>query len=130
MAIRFDLEQVMNQVGRDKGIDKSTLIIALESAVLSAAKKHFGHNLNLEAKYNEDLGEIEVLEFRTVVSDVTDPETQMTMDEARKSFDPECEIGDELGRKINSDEMGRIAAQTAKQVIIQKTARCRKGHHL
>jgi transcription termination/antitermination protein NusA len=118
--MRFDLEQVINQVGRDKGIDKSTLIEALESAVLSAAKKHFGHNLNLEAKYNEELGEIEVLEFRTVVDDVTDSSTQMTKDEARKNFDPDCEVGDELGKKIGSEVMGRIAAQTAKQVIIQK----------
>lgn len=120
MSIRFDLEQIINQVGRDKGIDKKVLIAALESAVLSAAKKHFGHGRNLEATYNSELSEIEVLEFRTVVDKVTDTATQMTMDEARKEFDPDCEIGDELGRKLNSDDLGRIAAQTAKQVIIQK----------
>jgi len=120
MAIRFDLEQILNQVGRDKGIEKGVLIEALESAVLSAAKKHFGHNLNLEANYNDDLGEIEVLEFRTVVDQVTDPATQMTKEEARKAFDPDCEVGDELGRKLSADDLGRIAAQTAKQVIIQK----------
>ena len=120
MGIRFDLEQVVNQVGRDKGIDKQVLVEALESAVLSAAKKHFGHNRNLEATYNSDVGEIEVLEFKTVVEDVTDTSTQMTKDEARREFDPESEIGDELGRKLNSDVLGRIAAQTAKQVIIQK----------
>lgn len=118
--MRFDLEQVVNQVGRDKGIDKNTLITALESAVLSAAKKHFGHNLNLEAKYNAELGEIEVIEFRTVVDQVTDTTTQMTKEQARKEYDPDCEVGDELGRKIDSEVMGRIAAQTAKQVIIQK----------
>lgn len=120
MAIRFDLEQIVNQVGRDKGIDKKVLIEALESAVLSAAKKHFGHNLNLEATYNPDLGEIEVLEFKTVVEHVTDPTTQMTKDEARREFDPDSEVGDELGRKLSSEALGRIAAQTAKQVIIQK----------
>ncbi len=120
MSIRFDLDQIISQVGRDKGIDKQVLLDALESAVLSAAKKHYGHNRNLEASYNTELGEIEVLEFKTVVEDVKDPATQMTKDEARRDFDPDCEVGDELGRKLSSAELGRIAAQTAKQVIIQK----------
>uniref|UniRef100_A0A0A8KXI5 NusA antitermination factor n=1 Tax=wastewater metagenome TaxID=527639 RepID=A0A0A8KXI5_9ZZZZ len=120
MGIRFDLDQIINQVGRDKGIQKDVLIEALESAVLSAAKKHFGHNRNLEATYNPDLGEIEVLEFRTVVDDVKDSATQMTLQEARKGYDPDCEVGDELGRKLDASVLGRIAAQTAKQVIMQK----------
>ncbi len=119
MGIKFDLDQIVNQVGRDKGISKQVLVEALESAVLSAAKKHFGHNLNLEATYNSDISEIEVHEFRTVVDKVEDPETQVTWQEARKD-DPDCEVGDELGRKLNSTELGRIAAQTAKQVIVQK----------
>ncbi|MCL4168750.1 UNVERIFIED_CONTAM: hypothetical protein GTU68_018196, partial [Idotea baltica] len=96
------------------------MIDALESAVLSAAKKHFGHNLNLEATYNLDLSEIEVHEFRTVVEKVSDTQTEITWDDAKKEFDPDCEIGDELGRKLDSDVLGRIAAQTAKQVIVQK----------
>ncbi|MBL7662848.1 transcription termination/antitermination protein NusA [bacterium] len=118
--MRFDLEPVINQVSRDKGIDKKVLVEALESAVLSAAKKHFGHNRNLEASYNEETGEIEVLEFRTVVDDVKDDATQVSFADARRDYDPDCEVGDELGRKLNSEELGRIAAQTAKQVIIQK----------
>jgi N utilization substance protein A len=120
MGIRFDLDQIINQVGRDKGINKEVLIEALESAVLSAAKKHFGHNRNLEASYNLEFGEIEVIEFRTVVGDVKDSATQMTLEEARKDYDSECEIGDELGRKLDASDLGRIAAQTAKQVIMQK----------
>ena len=120
MGIKFDLEQIINQVGRDKGIEKDILIEALESAVLSAAKKHYGHNLNLEATYNLEMGEIEIHEFRTVVEKVEDSSTQMSMEEARQGYDPDCEIGDELGRKLDSEVLGRIAAQTAKQVIIQK----------
>lgn len=120
MSIRFDLDQIISQVGRDKGIDKKILVEALESAVLSAAKKHFGHNRNLEASFNDEMGEIEVLEFRTVVDSVMDPMTQMTLDEARKDYDADCEVGDELGRKLDASSLGRIAAQTAKQVIIQK----------
>ena len=120
MGIRFDLDQIINQVGRDKGISKETLIAALESAVLSAAKKHFGHNRNIEATYSPELGEIEVLEFRTVVDKVTDDATQMSVEEARREFAVDCEIGEELGRKLDSADLGRIAAQTAKQVMIQK----------
>jgi len=58
MGIKFDLDQIISQVGRDKGIEKQTLIDALESAVLSAAKKHVGQNLNLEATYNPEVGDI------------------------------------------------------------------------
>lgn len=123
MGIKFDLDQIISQVGRDKGINKQTLIDGLESAVLSAAKKHFGHNLNLEATYNAEVGEIEVHEFKTVVAEkshIDDPATQVTLAEARKSFDPDCEVGDEIGKKLDSTVLGRIAAQTAKQVISQK----------
>ncbi|MBP9837130.1 MAG: transcription termination/antitermination protein NusA [Proteobacteria bacterium] len=120
MGIKFDLDQIVGQVGRDKGINKQVLITALESAVLSAAKKHFGHNRNLEATYNMELGEIEVHEFRVVVDKVLDPMTQVSLEQGRAEYDPGCEVGDELGRKLNTDDLGRIAAQTAKQVIIQK----------
>ncbi len=123
MGIKFDLDQIISQVGRDKGINKQTLVDALESAVLSAAKKHFGHNLNLEATFNPEVGEIEVHEFRTVVAEkshIDDPATQIVLQEARKEFDPDCEVGDEIGKKLDSTVLGRIAAQTAKQVISQK----------
>jgi N utilization substance protein A len=115
-----DLNSIIGQIGRDKGIDRAKLIEALESAVLSAARKHFGHSLNLEAQFNEDAGEIEVLEFKTVVERVEDPATQISLEGAREEFDPDAQLGDELGRKLPTDVLGRIAAQTAKQVIIQK----------
>ncbi len=123
MGIKFDLDQIISQVGRDKGINKQILIDALESAVLSAAKKHFGHNLNLEATYNVEVGEIEVHEFKTVVAEkshIDDPATQITLKEARTDFDSDSEVGDEIGKKLDSAVLGRIAAQTAKQVIAQK----------
>lgn len=120
MGIRFDLDQIINQVGRDKGISREALITALESAILSAAKKHFGYGRNIEVTYNSDLGEIEVLEFRTVVRTVVDGATQISLEDARKEFASDCDIGEELGRKLDSAELGRIAAQTAKQVMAQK----------
>ena len=120
MGIKFDLDQAVSQVGRDKGINKEVLVEALESAVLSAAKRHYGHGRNLEAAYNDEMGEIEVIEFRTVVDKVLDSQTQITIEEAKIEYAQDCEVGDELGRKLNSEALGRIAAQTAKQVIIQK----------
>jgi len=116
----FDLNAIINQIGRDKGISKQALVEAIESAMLSAARKHYGHNLNLETKYDEETGDIEVVQFKTVVEKVEDPATQISTSDARKEFDPDAMVGDELGKKLNTTILGRIAAQTAKQVIIQK----------
>ena len=123
----FDLNAIISQLGRDKGIDKQVLIEAVESAMLSAARKHFGHNLNLEVKFNEESGELEVIQFKVVVDRVEDPGTQITMADARREYDSEAMVGDELGKKLNTEELGRIAAQTAKQVIIQKVRDAERG---
>ncbi len=120
MASEFDLNAIIGQMGRDKGIDKTVLIEAVESAMLSAARRHFGHNLNLEAHFNPESGEVEVLEFKTVVDEVMDSATEVDLENARKDYDPDAQVGDELGRKLPTQALGRIAAQTAKQVIMQK----------
>jgi N utilization substance protein A len=127
MSNSIDLNAILGQIGRDKGIDRATLVEAIESAMLSAARKHFGHNLNLEASFNEDSGEIEVVQFKTVVDKVEDPSVQISLADARKEFDPDAMVGDELGKKLNTDPLGRIAAQTAKQVIIQKVRDAERG---
>lgn len=116
----FDLNAIINQIGRDKGISRESLIEAIESAMLSAARKHFGHNLILETTYDPDTGEIEVIQFKTVVDRVEDTSTQVSLPEARRDYDAEAMVGDELGKKLPTEMLGRIAAQTAKQVIIQK----------
>ena len=115
----FDLNYVIEQVGKEKGIPKETIIEALEEAILSASKKKYGSHLDLEAHYNEELGEIEVFQFKTVTEKVGDPDMEITADEA-KIHDPECTIGDAIGIKLDTSSLGRIAAQTAKQIIIQK----------
>lgn len=116
----FDLSSILNQIGKDKGIDRQVLVEAVESAMLSAARKHYGHSLNLETQFNPDTGSIEVIEFKTVVDKVEDPSTQISLGEARRDYDQDAQVGDELGRKLDTSVLGRIAAQTAKQVIIQK----------
>ncbi|MDA8165494.1 MAG: transcription termination factor NusA [Desulfobacteraceae bacterium] len=115
-----ELKRIIDQISRDKGINRELLIEALEDAVASAARKKFGQRREIEVRYNDDMGEIEVFQFRNVVETVEDEQTEISLAEARK-LDPEVEIDDEIGSKMeNISELGRIAAQSAKQVIIQK----------
>jgi len=114
-----DLKRTIDQISRDKGIDRNILVNTLEEAIRSAARKKFGHKYDLEVAFNEDIGEVEVFQFKEVVEDVTRPELELSLEEARR-LDPECEIGDSLGTKVEMAEFGRIAAQSAKQVIIQR----------
>ncbi|MEE4358152.1 MAG: transcription termination factor NusA, partial [Desulfococcaceae bacterium] len=114
-----DIKRVIEQVGRDKGIDTDVLVRALEEALKSAARKRYGNRIDIDVQYNEELGEIEVFQFKEVVEEIIDPDMQITLKEGLK-LDPECEIGDCLGTKMDTRKFGRIAAQSAKQVIIQK----------
>jgi N utilization substance protein A len=114
-----DIKRVVEQVSRDKGIDREVLIRALEEALRSAARKKYGNKLDIEVQYNDESGEIEIFQFKDVAEVITEPEFQITLEEGRM-LDPECEIGDSLGTKMDASTFGRIAAQSAKQVIIQK----------
>jgi N utilization substance protein A len=113
-----NLNYVIEQVGKDKGIDRKVIIEALEQAVLTASRKKYGHQGEIEVHYNEEVGEVELFQFKQVVVEVTNPSTEISLGEAR-GLDSEAQIGDSLGVKLNTD-FGRIGAQTAKQVIIQK----------
>src|SRR6056297_94323 len=114
-----NLNHIIDQVVKDKGIDRDVLIDALESAVLSAANKKFRNTRDLEAHFNPEIGEVEVFEFLTVVDEVVDSYKEIDINEARE-VDPDVEIGDSLGMMMEAGSFSRIAAQTAKQVIIQK----------
>jgi N utilization substance protein A len=113
-----NLNYVIEQVGKDKGIDRKVIIEALEQAVLTASRKKYGHQGEIEVHYNEEAGEVELFQFKQVVEEVANPSTEISLKEA-KELDSEAQIGDSLGVKLNTD-FGRIGAQTAKQVIIQK----------
>jgi transcription termination/antitermination protein NusA len=114
-----NLNHIIDQVVKDKGIDRAILVEALESAVLSAANKKYRNTRDLEAHYNDELGEVELFEFVTVVDEVQDSYKEIDREEARE-IDPDVEVGDSLGMKMDASNFSRIAAQTAKQVIIQK----------
>ncbi len=114
-----NLNHIIDQVVRDKGIDRSILVEALESAVLSAANKKYRNTRDLEAHFSDETGEVELFEFVTVVNEVEDSYKEIDLGEAQE-IDPEVEVGDSLGMKLEAGSFSRIAAQTAKQVIIQK----------
>jgi N utilization substance protein A len=141
----MNLNMVIEQVGRERGIDRSVLIETLEAALKTAAKKVFGEERDIEAQFNEDSGDIELFLIITVADDIENPYREITVAQAREYIDENAEAGDELlfqifyreeeiDRARDQDErygellklesarrtFGRIAAQTAKQVIIQR----------
>ncbi|GBD38077.1 MAG: transcription termination/antitermination protein NusA [Deltaproteobacteria bacterium] len=116
-----ELSRVIDSVTKDKGVEREAVIRAVEEAVLSAAHKLFrmeGKTKELEVRYNEETGEVEIFEFKTVVEKVNNPDVEISMEEAVK-LDPDVELGDSIGIKINPD-FTRIAIQNAKQKILQK----------
>ncbi|MGC8900676.1 MAG: transcription termination factor NusA [bacterium] len=114
-----ELTKIIEQLEREKSIDRMIILNALEAAMISAAKKTIRYNADIEAKFNEELGEVEVFEFKEVVETITNPDAQLTLEQA-KALDPEAQIGDSIGIKIDPQKFGRISAQAAKQVIWQK----------
>ena len=117
--MKRELMTVIDQIGREKGIDKGRVIAAIESALLTAAKKRYGHGENIQVEVDPDSGEISIVSKKTIAETVTDSKTEISLDEARL-IDGEAEMGDEIGSLIEMEEFGRIAAQAAKQVICQK----------
>lgn len=114
-----ELISVIDELGRQKGIEKSRVLGAIEAALQMAAKKRFGQAENIQVEIDSKTGEISVVSKKTIVDVVTNPKTEVSLQEARQ-FDSEAEVGDEIGSLIEVSDLGRIAAQTAKQVIFQK----------
>ena len=123
MSINFsELSKVIDQVGKDRGIDRKVIIEALEQAMLMAAKKKFGPTAELEAHWNDESGEVEIFQFKRVFEtedDIGDDDSEICLEDALK-LDEEAAVGDELGIKLDAVDFGRIDAQTAKQIIFQK----------
>ena len=114
-----ELIAVIDEIGRQKGIDKARVIGAIESALQTAAKKRFGQAENIQVEIDPKPGEISVVSKKIIVDTVANPKAELSLKEARQ-YDEGAEVGDEIGSLIEMDELGRIAAQTAKQVIFQK----------
>ena len=117
--MELDLNRIIDQVVKDKGIRREVVIDTLEKALLAAARRKYGAEREIEAQYNAETGEVELFEFKTVVAGVPATDAQIGLEDAHQ-HDPDAEVDDQIGIKIPTAEFGRIAAQTAKQVIIQE----------
>jgi N utilization substance protein A len=113
------LRQQIEQISREKNINPDVVIAAIEDAILTAAKKYYKNEEDLRSRFNDESGQIEVFAVKQIVETVEVPDTQISLAEARKLI-PEAEVGQEIEFPKPTDILGRIAAQTAKQVIFQK----------
>jgi len=115
-----DISRIIDALGKDKGIDKELVINAIQQGMLAAARKKYGTYREIESQYNEDTGEVELYEFKEVVTDeeFIDEEVEIKASEA-KDLDPEAALGDSIGIKLDVSDLGRISAQLARQIITQ-----------
>lgn len=117
--INKDFFQALNDLETEKKIDKETFIATLETALTSAYKKMYGEAKSAMVKLNPEKNTIKIMSYKTIVDEVTDPDKEISLAEARlikKSF----KIGDTVAQEESTKDFGRIAAQTAKQVVMQK----------
>jgi len=113
------LYQTIEQISREKHIEPEIIVAAIEDAMVVAARKYYRTEEDLRSKFNPESGQVDVYSVHTVVEEVTDPLREISLGDAKKR-QPEIEVGGEVIETKPTDVLGRIAAQTAKQVILQK----------
>ncbi len=118
--------EAINALEKERRIPKEVLIEAIESALVSAYKKNYGTNQNVRVDIDEETGDINVFMRMDVVEELEDELTQLTIDEARE-IDPRYEVGDIVEYQVTPKDFGRIAAQTAKQVVVQRIREAERG---
>ena len=114
------LQQTIEAVAKEKGIEPDVIITAIEDAVLTASRKYYKSDENLRTKFNPETGQVELFAVRQIVEDVSDPVTEISLEEAQELYGEDAEVDMEIEFPKPTDVLGRIAAQTAKQVIFQK----------
>jgi transcription termination/antitermination protein NusA len=114
-----ELIAVIEQIGREKRIDTEKVVQAIEAALQTAANKRFGGLDNIQVRLDRKTGEIEAVALKTIVETVADPQREVSLADAQR-LDEGAELGDEIGQLLAVEDLGRIAAQTAKQVIFQR----------
>jgi N utilization substance protein A len=119
LAARPELLQVADTVARDKGIERDEVLEAMEQAIQKAGRSKYGQEYDIRAEIDRRNGEIRLMRFREVVETVENEATQMSLTEAQM-HDPEAQVGDFITDPLPPIDFGRIAAQTAKQVIVQR----------
>ena len=126
-ANRLELLQIADAVAREKSIDREIVISAMADAIQKAARSRYGQETNIRADINSKTGEIKLQRLLEVVDNVEDDATQISLEDAKKRK-PDAEIGDFLSDPLPPMEFGRIAAQSAKQVIVQKVREAERDH--
>src|SRR6516165_5255636 len=122
------LQQTIEALAKEKGIEPDVVISAIEEAVATASRKFYKTGENLKTRFNTETGQVDLFALKTVVEDVTNAATEISLNEAREMYRPlygddvanSIELGDEMEFPKPTEVLGRIAAQTAKQVIFQK----------
>lgn len=115
-----ELQQMIDVVAKDKGIDPSIVIGAIEDAYLAAARKVFKTEEDIRTRFNLETGQVELFAVKQITADVTEPAKQISLEEAQQLYGDEAEAGMEIEFPKETEKLGRIAAQTAKQVIAQR----------
>ena len=114
------LMQTIEALAKEKGIEADTIITAIEDAVLTASRKYYKTNENLKTRFNQETGQVDLFAIKHIVNDVTNEATEISLKEAQDLYGEEAEVDMEIEFPKRTDVLGRIAAQTAKQVIFQK----------
>ncbi len=122
------IAQNIEVLSKEKKIDPQIIISAIEDAVVTASRKHFKSGEDLHARYNADSGSVELYAVKTVVDEITDSAREMTVEEANQEVGEGAEVGDMLELPRPMEELGRIAAQTAKQIILQKVREAERNN--
>jgi N utilization substance protein A len=115
-----ELQQMIDVVAKDKGIDTGIVISAIEDAYLAASRKVFKSEEDLRTRFNVETGQVELYAVKLIVADVTAPAKEISLSEAQQLYGDEAEVGMEIEFPRETEKLGRIAAQTAKQVIAQR----------
>ncbi|MCX8506612.1 MAG: transcription termination/antitermination protein NusA, partial [Alphaproteobacteria bacterium] len=116
---RHEILQVADAVAREKGIDREEVFLAMEQAIQKAGRSKYGTEHDIRAEIDRHNGEMRLRRFREVAEEITNEATQMTL-AAAQAINPDAKIGDFISDALPPIDFGRIAAQTAKQVIVQK----------
>jgi N utilization substance protein A len=114
------LQQLIDTIAKEKNIEPTVIISAIEDAVLAASRKAYKSNENLKARFNAESGQVDLFAVKQIVDTVNDPALEVSLSEAQQLYGDEAEVDMEIEFPKPTDVLGRIAAQTAKQVIFQK----------
>ncbi len=116
----------LSTIEKERGINKEILIDAIESALISAYKRNYGTSNNVRVEVNRDTGEVQVFASKTVVEEIENANAEMTLEEARE-INKLYQLGDVIEEEAMPKDFGRIAAQTAKQVVVQRIREAERG---